>query len=124
MLQRLGNSLRNFMYGRNGVDALSWVLLVLSILLNFAGSLTSLGILCLLAYVPLCLSIYRMFSKNIAKRYQENQKLTQWFSRLKGRKNYRYFRCPGCKTRVRVPKGKGTLRITCPSCREKFTKKT
>ncbi|MBR3231854.1 MAG: hypothetical protein IKF75_04170, partial [Lachnospiraceae bacterium] len=40
----------------------------------------------------------------------------------KDRKTYRYFKCPGCGQEVRVPKGKGRIRITCPKCHQSFEK--
>lgn len=124
MLQRIGNSIRRFMSGRNGVDTLAWSLCVLGIILSLIGSFTRIPIFTFLAYIPLLLSIFRIFSRNISKRYRENQRFTQMFQRLKGRKDHRYFKCPHCKTRVRVPRGKGKIRITCPSCRETFIKMT
>lgn len=124
MLQRFRAALIRFMTGRNGVDQLGWFLLILGVVLNLIGTFTRLPVFQLLAYIPLLLTIWRTFSRNIPKRYAENQRFTQFFARIKGHKTYCYFKCPGCKTRVKVPKGKGTIRITCPSCREKFVKKT
>ena len=43
--------------------------------------------------------------------------------RIRDRK-HRYFTCPRCHQTVRVPRGKGKIAITCPKCKEKFTKKT
>ncbi len=40
------------------------------------------------------------------------------------RKYYRFFICPHCSQKVRVPKGKGRIEITCPKCRTSFIKKT
>ncbi len=40
------------------------------------------------------------------------------------RKNYTYFNCPKCKTRIRVPRGKGRINITCPVCKEKFEERS
>ncbi len=40
------------------------------------------------------------------------------------RKTYRFFSCPQCEQRVRVPKGKGRIEITCPKCRTSFVKKS
>ena len=124
MLQRLRASMIRFMTGRNGVDQLSWFLLILGVVLNLIGSFARLPILQLLAYIPLVLTLYRTFSRNVPKRYAENQKFTQFFARIKGRKNYCYFKCPSCKTQVKVPKGKVDIRISFPSCKEKFVKKT
>jgi ribosomal protein S27E len=124
MFQKLGDGIRRFMAGRNGVDTLAWTLCIVGIVLNLIGSFSGLAIFTLLAYIPLVLAIYRVFSRDVSRRYEENQKFQQFFARIRGRKSYCYFKCPGCKTRVRVPKGKGKIKITCPSCRETFVKKT
>ncbi len=124
MFQRFRASMARLMSGRSGVDQLGLFLLIFSVVLNFIGSLTKLPILQALAYIPLFLTFYRTFSRNVSKRYRENQRFTQFFARIKGRKTYCYFKCPSCKTQVKVPRGKGTIRITCPSCKEKFVKKT
>jgi ribosomal protein S27E len=124
MFQKLGDGIRRFMAGRNGVDTLAWTLCIVGIGLNLIGSFSGLAIFTLLAYIPLVLAIYRVFSRDVSRRYEENQKFQQFFARIRGRKSYCYFKCPGCKTRVRVPKGKGKIKITCPSCRETFVKKT
>lgn len=124
MLQRLRTSMIRFMTGRSGVDQLGWSLLILGVVLNLIGAFARLPLFQLLAYIPLALTLYRTFSRNVPKRYAENQHFTQFFARIRGRKNYCYFKCPGCKTRVKLPKGKGTLRITCPNCKERFVKKT
>lgn len=38
-------------------------------------------------------------------------------------KDHKYFFCPKCGQSVRVPKGAGKIRVTCPKCGEKFEKK-
>ena len=35
-------------------------------------------------------------------------------------RSYKHARCSSCKQRVRVPRGKGKLRVTCPRCGTKF----
>ena len=78
---------------------------------------------------------YRMFSKNISKRYAENQKylkmtagirrkLASWKSQLAQRKIYHIYRCPGCKQKIRVPRGHGKIEIRCPKCNTRFVKKS
>ena len=124
MFARIGERIRDFMIGRNGSDQLAWALFVLGIVLEILGSVLSMNLFTLLAYIPLIFAVFRVFSRNIEKRQQENQAFTQFFARIRGRRDYAYFKCPACKTRVRVPRGKGKIRITCPSCREKFEKKT
>lgn len=129
------NWLKNFMAGRYGGDQLSMVLLVFSVLLTLIGQLIRIPLLSLLGYIPLGISIYRMFSKDISKRRMENYKFAMLVSpvyarlkkiqnRLKDRKIYRYFKCPNCKSKLRLPKGKGKIMITCPKCNTKFTKRT
>lgn len=124
MFQRMGESLRQFMAGRNGVDTLAWFWCILGIVLNLVGSFSNIMLFSAFAYIPLLLAIFRIFSRDTARRYEENEKFRQFFSRLRGRRTYCYYKCPACKTRVRVPRGKGKIRITCPSCRESFIKKT
>lgn len=39
-------------------------------------------------------------------------------------KTHKIYRCPHCRQKIRVPRGKGKIEITCPSCRSKFIKRT
>ena len=39
-------------------------------------------------------------------------------------KAYRIFKCKGCGRRIRVPKGKGKVEITCPLCEKKIIRRT
>ncbi len=123
MFRKIGYTLQNFMSGRAGADQLSWALLLFGLALNLIGSLTGLTILCLLAYVPFVFTIYRMFSRNVEKRRQENAAFTGVFKRMRDRE-HRYYACPKCHQRVRVPRGKGKISIRCPQCGERFIKKT
>lgn len=47
------------------------------------------------------------------RRYHQEQK-----------KIYKYFDCPQCKQKVRVPRGKGKICITCPKCRMEFVRRS
>ena len=77
---------------------------------------------------------FRMFSKNLYKRREENSKFLQktWkmrnqISGAKARhadKDHKYFTCKQCKTVCRVPVGKGKIIITCPKCRAQIQAKT
>ena len=123
------------MSGRNGMDELarmqSWVVLILLLL----GLFTRLGIFSILALALMIYMYFRVFSRNTAKRYEENQKYVnfrynctvQWNkkkTRMQQMKTYRFFKCPTCKQEVRVPKGHGKIEISCPKCREKFIRKS
>ena len=127
------------MAGRYGTDQLNRFLtvatLVLLILSLFTGG-TALGkLVWILALVCLVSETYRTFSRRIDRRRAENEKylrLTRGFrgrvgdkaSRFRQRKEYRFFRCPSCRTVLRVPRGKGRLSITCRQCGERFIRKT
>lgn len=127
--------LQHFMMGRYGADQLSRALMFVSLALMALSMLLRWNPLYLIAILLLGYAYFRMLSRNIQKRYQENQRflglrfrLTSrwdaWRKRWAQRGIYRFFRCPGCRQRVRVPKGKGKICITCPKCRMEFVKKS
>lgn len=129
------NWLKRFMTGRYGVDQLSTAMLLISVLFTFFGELSNLPILVLIGYIPLCICIFRTLSKDVSKRRMENYKFSMlmspvysWFRKKQNRalsaKTHRYFKCPNCKTELRVPKGKGKIVITCPKCKTEFKEKT
>ncbi len=132
------NWLTRFMMGRYGADQLAQFLMVLCIVLLlvslFVGPIAG-PVLNLLALLIIVLSIYRMFSRNTAKRYRENAaylrvrgRVVGWFAgrkqRFAQRKQYRFFKCKQCGTTLRVPRGKGELVVTCPKCKNRFDAKT
>ena len=126
-LQQLSYRFRNFMVGRYGTDKLNMVILCAGL----AACLISAFfhdpqinlLLTAVSYGLMFWALFRSFSRNTYKRYQENRKFLQFFDRLKDR-DHRYYDCPKCRQVVRVPRGKGKIAITCPKCREKFIKKT
>ena len=129
-LRQLGNKLKTglyrFMAGRYGTDKLNtvilWtgvILMLLSMFLEGWGNV----ILWVLSYVCMGWALYRSFSRQTYKRYQENRRFLNILERIKDRE-HRYYVCPKCRQQVRVPKGKGKIAIICPKCREKFIKKT
>ena len=124
---RFAISARRFMEGRYGNDKLNNALLgsalVLVILALFVRNPLLNLILHGISYALMFWSIFRTFSRNTYKRYQENRKFLQVYDRMKDRQ-HRYFDCPKCHQTVRVPRGKGKISITCPRCREKFVKKS
>lgn len=130
-LRQFGSSLvsgfNRFMTGRYGYDKLNMVILtagfVLLLIGVFVNNVTVDIILTLGSYTLLFWSLFRSFSRNTYKRYQENRRFLLALDKLKDRDN-RYFNCPKCHQTVRVPRGKGKISITCPKCREKFIKKT
>ena len=125
---RMREKLQRFMAGRYGVDELSKFYFILTFVFLILSMITRVGIFYLLGIALLIYTYWRTFSKNISKRYEENQKyrtarykvVAKWglFKKhFAQRKEYRFFHCPTCKQKVRVPKGKGKICITCPKCR-------
>ena len=137
MFQRLREKFARFMYGRYGMDQLGRFLVYFGLILMIVNLFVDWSILYWLAVIVVVYSYVRMFSRNTNKRYRENVKYLEcknrvmaWF-RGKGfgscksqDPTKKIFRCPGCRQKVRVPKGKGTILITCPKCRRQFQKRT
>lgn len=126
---------RKFMVGRYGTDQLGIALIFLSFVLSIVFVFIPETMLRYIVYLPFALFLFRAFSKNVARRREENIKflkfwgpVASWFRkkqyRLKDRKFNSYYSCPNCKQAIRVPKGKGKIRITCPKCKHEFVKKT
>lgn len=129
---------QRFMYGRYGSDQLSQAMLV-GVIVCFVLQLFTKGwgdtLLNALAWVILIVSYYRMFSKNHTKRWAENQKFLSFRNRIMGdvnrqknyaqqRKTHHIYKCPGCSQKIRVPRGKGKIEITCPKCKTSFVKRS
>ena len=127
-----------FMAGRNGNDQLNLFLYAADAILLIAATLVRgqagrwmwLAVLILLGYI-----YFRMFSKNLTKRREENGKYLRvryiiqaglkirrekWVQR----KDYKFFTCPSCKTTLRVPRGHGKIKIVCRKCGNSFTGKS
>ena len=115
------------MAGRYGADQfgrfLSGAALVLLIVNLFVRGVVG-QILYFLVLAVLVYNIFRMFSKNTAARYKENVAYLKVKNRIRESKTHRFYKCPTCKTTVRVPKGKGKIRITCPKCGASFVRKS
>lgn len=126
-MAKLSASFRAFMAGRYGTDRLNMVILTAGLVVCLVSAFIKAPMVNLLltaiSYALMIWAIFRSFSRQTYKRYQENRKFLQFFDRLKDR-DHRYFDCPKCRQVVRVPRGKGKISITCPRCREKFIKKT
>lgn len=133
-MQKMRDGVRKLMTGRRGPDELSLALLIAGLVLSFASSLTRIGLLYLVGLAAYGLSIYRMFSRRIEKRYAENVKFTtawrrwtsgarQFFNRLKNMRQYKYFKCPQCHSRLRLPRKVGEVTVTCGKCHHAFKQK-
>lgn len=126
--------LRRFMIGRYGVDELGRVMLYASMILLIISLFVRKQIIYTVALVLLFICYYRMLSKNVSKRYEENHKFLSWknktfvkteaVKRQHADKEHRYYTCPSCHQKIRVPRGKGKISIRCPKCSTEFIKRT
>ena len=130
--------LLRFMAGRNGNDAFNRFLLVVILVMMLLSLFLPSGVsrigypitIALLGY-----SYFRMFSRNIYKRQTENAWYWEKRSRVVAsvrmlkerwvqRKDYRFYSCPSCRTTLRVPRGKGQIKIVCRKCGTSFVRKS
>ena len=132
------NFIRNLMFrfarfisARNGPDQLGMALLLISFVVQMIVLLTGLFWLVYLSYGLYGVFLFRFFSRNKYKRQEKNRKfmfffqnavlkIKQFFRRLKGMKQYKYFKCPQCKTLLRLNRGAGEKEIHCPRCGHDF----
>ena len=127
-----------FMAGRNGNDQLNIFLLAVDLVLLLLGGIFAKGIgriLSPLALVLLVLVYWRMLSRDVYRRRTENERFLRqldnikrkarvWRERWNQRRDYKFFTCPSCKAVMRVPKGRGKIRIVCRKCGSSFTGKS
>lgn len=143
--------IEEFLNGRHGSDQLSFTLSIAGLVLVFCSpAFTNQDIrmfLSLAGFALIVWSVFRVLSRDDAKRTKENEAFLSFFKmkknparsekarqrelekekkrKLKEKlKTHEMFYCPKCKAACFVPKGKGKVRITCPKCGEKFIGKT
>ena len=120
-----------WMQGRYGMDSLYKGLLFLYIGLLALNLFLRSQLVMTLSLLLLVLAMFRVFSKQTAKRASENQrylafigplkkKVLQSINRVKDYKTHRYRSCPNCHTSLRLKKKIGTMTVTCPKCRSTF----
>ena len=125
------------------LNSILYVILRFSLLYN---------LLRIIVWALIIFAIYRMFSRNIEKRRRENEGFLKFTAPFRKNHNggyngysnyggygtnsydtnfyqqskpqYKYFKCKKCKAKLRVPKGKGKITITCPKCRAVFKGKS
>ena len=134
---------QQFMTGRYGSDQLSRFLSFVGLAMLVVYLFTGWWWIYIVAFAIIILNLFRTFSRNTTRRYEENSRylvLKHKFlglfkkngagggsartARPKADPDHRIFKCPGCGQKVRVPKGKGKISITCPKCKKEFIKRT
>ncbi len=131
--QKFSIKMQKWMYGRYGYDELSRFLMITACVLMILSIF--LPLLYPFALGSAIWSVFRMYSKNIGKRrnelriyFKHKKKVIDEFklmkNKLRDRKTHKYFKCPNCKSVLRVPKDRGEIIVTCPNCKCKTEKKT
>lgn len=124
-----------FMAGRYGADELSRVMMFAAVAVMLINLFVRLEILNIVVVALIVIIYLRMFSKNIQKRYEENckyyalkQRVLGFFGKQKNTaqdlKTNHIWKCPNCGQKIRIPRGRGKVIVTCPKCRHEFTKKS
>ena len=124
-----------FMSGRYGADQLSRFMLGVCVVCIVLNLFTHIRGFYLLSLVLIGICYFRMLSRNFAKRSAENEKylnivwkIKRKFQQTKNRvvqsKDFHIYKCPSCGQKIRIPRGKGKICITCPKCRQEFEKKS
>lgn len=117
--------------GRNGVDALASACSNVAILLVVVDLWARTVVVSFVALAFLGYSWFRMSSRNVSARRAENERFTKAFGPVAAwlsnpvaaateSRTYKHLTCPSCGQRVRIPRGKGKVRVTCPKCHTRF----
>ena len=138
-----------FLQGRYGVDLLSLLLTLLAAILNIFDitRLLALIILIYAIYRAFSKKIYKRkeeynifftYTNKILKKFGKSvpynlpvydlNNLGIYFDNFKKRyiefRNYKITKCPNCKQKLRLPRKKGKIVVTCKRCGHKFDLKT
>lgn len=123
-----------FMSGRYGIDRLYYVLLAICFILIVVNLFVNSIVLYVIESGVFVYAFYRVLSRNIYKRQQENERLVKLLDKLKSfrnlqkckkrdKKTHVYKKCPSCKNNLRLPKEKGEHTVVCPCCKNRFNVK-
>lgn len=150
---RFREKFARFMYGRYGaagLDNFGRFLMYGSLIMILLGGFIN-RVIYFIGLAGLIYAYFRIFSKNVYKRAYENDKYLRakgkvcaFFARLINKNGsngrcssrfnsysgntytlaYKIFKCPRCKQKLRVPRGKGKIQISCKRCGNEFIKRT
>lgn len=129
------NWFRNMMVGRYGTDEFNVFLISIALLLSLLSSGTNIYGFSVFSGILIVVYFFRAFSRDIWKRQRENSwflkyfnPVRSWFQKMvyqtKDQIKNKYYKCPNCNQKLRVPRGKGKIEISCPKCRTEFIKRT
>lgn len=124
--------IRNFMSGRNGPDKIAIAMIVIYAVFSFVKIffryfVAAYTVVSVLQFAAVGYAVFRIMSKDLQKRYNENFKFEQilnkwkpYTDRLKFRiqffSTHRFRTCSGCGEFLRLKKGRGKRTVVCPKC--------
>ncbi len=132
---------RRFFSGRYGFDNLGFAAVIAAL----AAGIVSVFFRGVVGWVLrtmqtflLAYAFARALSRNHGARRLENAKylrasalvrkffrpLSERLARRFGDRAHKYFKCPGCRAVLRVPRGHGKITVTCPKCGRRFDKRS
>ena len=112
-----------------GFDKFSKYLLIAGFVLTITKYTAIVG------YAIIAYGIWRILSKNKYKRQRElfvfenclftvKQKFYRYESSISDFRKYKVFKCPKCSQKLRIPRKKGNVAITCKKCGTEFKGKS
>ena len=136
-MNKFRDALYRFMYGRNGVDALNWALVILELGVSILSSIIRVqGVSQALYFVSMVLMfivLIRIFFAQSRAPSGREREVSDWWTpkanAIRGAKArradkaHKYVRC-SCGAYCRVPKNIGKVELTCPKCGKKRVVKT
>lgn len=127
-------SVIRFMAGRRGQDEFCLALFCTGLLFWLLHLILGGWLWALIYFACWGYGLFRALSRNIAARERENRwflskfgpiftRIRQAYVRFKNRKIYLYYRCPQCKSWLKLPRNVGEKTVTCGHCGASFNKK-
>lgn len=137
-----------FMYGRYGMDNFGKFIFYFALGMMIVNIFIKTSVLYFISLALLIYGYFRCFSRNTYKRSYENDSYMRISNRVRAFFNkhfgnrgsysskcnsysgnaytveYKIFKCPKCKQKLRVPKGKGKIMISCRKCGNEFVKRS
>ena len=131
----IDKKLRELMRGRNGADDIALVSVTVAILLAVINLFAKTRVLSALGLALVIYGVWRTLSKDTQRRARENAAFVRrlgpvrrWVQNPKAAfeeaRSFKHAKCPNCGQGVRVPRGKGKVRVTCPRCGTRFEERS